>query len=95
MSATGEFNQVHCSCVPWLEAHGGSRGDIQAEAAGGYPVKIQLWVDLGEMVVRSDLDGAVPVVDQVQDAGFELSVAEHGFITQDVFSRFHVLFSLA
>ena len=50
-----DSTQCNCPRVPWFEANGGARGDVEAHAVGFGAVKIELGVRLDEVVVGADL----------------------------------------
>mmetsp|Transcript_95716 Transcript_95716/g.270348 ORF Transcript_95716/g.270348 Transcript_95716/m.270348 type:complete len:212 (-) Transcript_95716:274-909(-) len=58
----GDLHEGHCLRVARLEAHGGARGDVEAEAVGLRTVELQRLVRLDKVVVRADLDGPVASV---------------------------------
>jgi hypothetical protein len=65
---TGERHQL-LRVLAGLKAHRGAGGDIQAIAGGLLTIELQRRVDLGEMVMRSDLNRPVAVIFNDNAAG--------------------------
>src|SRR5690606_29216279 len=56
---SGERHERHLDGDAGLEAHGGPGGDVEPFAPGRRTVEVQAGIGLGEVVVGTDLDGAV------------------------------------
>src|SRR5690606_28257969 len=79
---TSERDELHFTRLSRLEANGGARRDVQAEAASYGAVELQRRIYLEEVVVRAYLNGTIAGV--AHDHGHRLTVdvqfkfARHG-----------------
>src|SRR5437868_3910465 len=81
----GERYELHIAGLAGLKAHRGAGGDVEAHAAGFFPIEFQRRVGLEEMVVRADLDRAVAAIGDRERRGlaagveFDLAVLDEEF----------------
>src|SRR5262245_53137187 len=54
-----ERHELHVAGLAGLEADGGAGGDVEAHAAGLFPLEFQRGIGLEEVVVRAHLNGTV------------------------------------
>lgn len=88
-AGSGQRHQLHLALLARFEAHCGAGGDIQAIAGRLLAIELQRRVDLGEVVMRADLNRPVAVIFNDNAAGGAADVNRYlaGFYL--IFSRDH------
>src|SRR5271154_3123061 len=78
-----EGYQRHRARLARLEAHRGSRGDVQPHAVGDLAIEAQRIVGLEEVIVRADLDRTIAAIGHLERRGpaalVDLDVARGDF----------------
>ena len=87
--ASGQRDQRHMPRFAWLEAQRRPGGDVEAAAARLVAIEPQRLVDLEEMRVGADLDGAVAAVGDAEADRLPSRVQLDHAVLQDVFAGHH------
>jgi hypothetical protein len=78
VAVAGEGYEFDFAGVAGLETDGCAGGDVEAEAARGGAIEIERGVDLEEMEMAADLDGAVAGVGHGDSDEFEAGIGLEG-----------------
>src|SRR5699024_6577229 len=84
-----DLYQVRAASIAGFKSHRGTSRRVQPHAASRQPVKLQLRVRFGEMIVRAHLHGPLAAVDHVDNSRGFLRVTRDGFLSRNVLTGNH------
>src|SRR5690606_10307538 len=88
----GVGDELNLPRLPWLEAHGSARCDVEVHATRGGTVEAQGGVHFAEMVVGADLHGSVAGVLHAQHQGAASRVDLDRLVGKQLLTGFHGVF---
>jgi hypothetical protein len=84
-----QLHQHHFLVIAGLEAHSGSRGDIEPHSESSRSIETQAPIHFEEMKMRTDLDRAVADVGNLEFCGTAAGIGYHGIRREKIFTWNH------